>query len=345
MSFCDAGIPPMGQEGLRRLQDRFLLKRIPAVGSLELTRRCNLRCLHCYAGPAEPGTHPEQNTGQWHRVVEQIAAAGCLTLLITGGEPLLRPDFPDIYRKAKELGMLVTVFSNGTLIGPGITSLFQEWPPEEVEITLLGATAETHDRLTGVPGSFHRVQSGLHALLDAGIRTALKAMIMKPNQAELEAMEGLALELWRLLPHRRVAVPPLRWRSSPPGIPPVATRGGGSRSGQSGAAEALAKRRGRVARSPRPGGRPPVPVRGRPIQLPHRSGREPDPLPDAPGAVIRPGPGIVHGGLGLPGEAAGTRGAGGLPLPGVHSRPGLRSLSGPVAAGNRVVVPTAQFLL
>jgi radical SAM protein with 4Fe4S-binding SPASM domain len=84
------------------------------------------------------------------------------------------------------------VLSNGTLIDAGIPPLFREWPPEEVEITLLGATAETHDRLTGVPGSFHRAQRGLHTLLGAGIRTALKAMIMRPNLAELEAMEGLA---------------------------------------------------------------------------------------------------------------------------------------------------------
>ena len=195
MTVCRSSLPLLDPEEVRRIQDLFLEKRIPAAGSLELTRRCNLRCRHCYAGPAAAGAQPELTSRQWFDILEQAAAAGCLTLLITGGEPLLRPDFPDVYQRAKSLGILVTVFTNGTLVTPDIVRLFQEWPPEEVEITILGSTAATHDALTGGPGSFQRFRDGVAALLAAGIRTALKAVVMRPNRTELGAMERLARDL------------------------------------------------------------------------------------------------------------------------------------------------------
>jgi radical SAM protein with 4Fe4S-binding SPASM domain len=192
MTVCRSSIPPMGKEDLRRIREAFLRQRVPASGSLELTRRCNLRCVHCYAGPAVSGAPPEQDIDWWRAILGEMAEAGCLSLLMTGGEPLLRPDFPAVYQRAKELGMLVTVFTNATLIRPGIVDLFREWPPEEVEITILGASAEIHDRLAGMTGAFDRFRAGWRALRDAGIRTALKTVIMKPNRQELAAMERLA---------------------------------------------------------------------------------------------------------------------------------------------------------
>ncbi len=195
MTVCRPSIPLVGEAELRRIRDVFLRKRVPLLGSLELTRRCNLRCLHCYAGPAEAGKQSELAAERWLDILGQMASAGCLNLLITGGEPLLRPDFPAIYQRAKEAGMLITIFSNATLITPAIISLFREWPPEEVEVTILGATAATHDQLAGVPGSFRRFLKGFRSLLDAGIPAALKTVIMRPNRSELGAMETIARDL------------------------------------------------------------------------------------------------------------------------------------------------------
>ena len=81
-------------------------RRIPFSGSLALTHRCNLGCIHCYAREehAEIAGHSELSTGQWKKIIGEIKEAGCLYLLLTGGEPLLRDDFPEIYSFAKRTG-------------------------------------------------------------------------------------------------------------------------------------------------------------------------------------------------------------------------------------------------
>jgi radical SAM protein with 4Fe4S-binding SPASM domain len=169
--------------------------RVPLAGTLELTRRCNLRCVHCYLGPQErvrAEGRPEMTTGQVLDIIDQVAAAGCLRFLITGGDPLLRPDFPEIYRHAKLAGLDVSVFTNGTPVTERIVGLFRDLPPRVVEITLYGATAETYEQVTRVPGSYRRCLAGIERLNEGGIRLGLKAILMTLNRHEFEAIEGLA---------------------------------------------------------------------------------------------------------------------------------------------------------
>ena len=113
--------------------------RIPLSGSLELTNRCNLDCVHCYFGPQAKREVPgavEMSTARILSLLDEITDAGCLNLLITGGDPLLRDDFPIIYKHAKEKGLLVSVFTNGTLITKRVLDLFADLPPREIEISL-----------------------------------------------------------------------------------------------------------------------------------------------------------------------------------------------------------------
>jgi radical SAM protein with 4Fe4S-binding SPASM domain len=125
----------------------------------------------------------------------EVADAGCLSLLISGGEPLLRRDFVDIYTAAVRLGMLVTVFTNATLVDQRIVTSFVEYPPRQVEISVYGATEATYERITGVRGSFARAIRGIRGLLDAGVRVGLKTMILRDNAHEIEAIEAWAEEL------------------------------------------------------------------------------------------------------------------------------------------------------
>lgn len=169
--------------------------RVPLSGTLELTRRCNLRCVHCYLGPQarvrrEAGR--EMTTAQVLALIDEWAAAGCLSLLITGGDPLLRQDFSEVYRHAKLAGLDVTVFSNGTTIRRRHVELFQDLPPRAVEITLYGATAATYERITGVPGSFRRCLEGMRRLTEGGVRLELKTMLMTLNRHEFAAIEDVA---------------------------------------------------------------------------------------------------------------------------------------------------------
>ena len=101
-----------------RIYKKLISKRIPFDGSLELTLRCNLRCVHCYCKPDV--SKQEMSYVQVTRVLDEIADAGCFWLLLTGGEPLLRDDFAKIYAYAKKKGMMITLFTNATLLTPSI---------------------------------------------------------------------------------------------------------------------------------------------------------------------------------------------------------------------------------
>jgi radical SAM protein with 4Fe4S-binding SPASM domain len=173
-----------------QIEDRIVADRIPISGAMEITSRCNLRCAHCFLGH-EPTTG-ELSTPQVCAIIDQVAAEGCLWFLISGGEPLVRPDFLDIYAHAKQKGLLLSLFTNGTLVTPEIADYLWEWPPVEVEITLYGATPETYERVTGVPGSFQRAVRGIDLLLERGIQVRLKTVVMTWNRHELEAMQAFA---------------------------------------------------------------------------------------------------------------------------------------------------------
>ncbi len=183
------------QEYLRQFRKKLARDRVPYTGSMEPTHRCNLKCVHCYLGDqaaiARERRH-ELTTDQWRAVLDEMAAAGCVELLITGGEPMLRRDFAEIYAHAKERGMVVTVFCNGTLVTRQIADLFVDRPPALVEISLYGATAETHDWITQTGGSFDRCRRGIELLLERKVRVGLKTVLMNLNRHEVRGMERMA---------------------------------------------------------------------------------------------------------------------------------------------------------
>ena len=195
---CDAAETHRAAEVMERFRAASTAAHLPIAGALDLTYRCDFRCVHCYAGHLNGQTAEEAGELPAAAVIgllEQAADAGCLSLLISGGEPLLRPDFPAIYRAARELGMVVTVFTNGTLVTPAHVELFRDCPPHRVEVTLYGASREVFDRVTGVPGSFDRAWHGIDLLRGGGVRLGLKAMILRENEDEIPALDELAREM------------------------------------------------------------------------------------------------------------------------------------------------------
>lgn len=169
-------------------------KRIPLSGSLEVTFRCNLRCAHCYLGDNRSGVPGEQELTKEEifAILDQVTEAGTLWFLLTGGEPFIRPDFMEIYRYAAHKGLLVTIFTNGTLLTPQLADELAELPPQLVEITLYGATRETYERVTGIPGSYERCMRGINLLLERGIPLKLKTIVMRWNVHEFEAIKAFA---------------------------------------------------------------------------------------------------------------------------------------------------------
>ncbi|MDR7665945.1 radical SAM protein [Methanosarcina sp. Z-7115] len=169
-------------------------KRIPIYGGIELTYRCNNKCVHCYCDitNAEDTASKELSCSEICNFIDQIVEEGCLWLQITGGEPLLRPDFGEIYVHAKEKGLLVRVFTNGTLITPEIANLFLEYTPFAVEIPLYGTTKNVHESITKVSGSFERCIQGIHLLTQRNIPVIIKTMPMSLNQHEFTSIKEYA---------------------------------------------------------------------------------------------------------------------------------------------------------
>jgi radical SAM protein with 4Fe4S-binding SPASM domain len=129
------------------------------------------------------------------RILDEIAEAGCLWLLYTGGEIFARKDFLDIYTYARTNGLLITLFTNGTLITPKIADYLVTHRPFSIEITLYGRTKETYERLTGVPGSYERCMRGIHLLLERGLPLKLKTVAVTINKHEIWDMQRFAKDL------------------------------------------------------------------------------------------------------------------------------------------------------
>jgi radical SAM protein with 4Fe4S-binding SPASM domain len=180
---------------VRELHKRAAAVRQPVNGTFELTERCNLFCRMCYvrhpAGDAARRSK-ELAAEQWLELARQAQDSGMVFLLLTGGEVFLRPDFFEIYQPLTRFGFILTLFTNGTLITESIAARLAEAPPSRTEITLYGATAETYEAVTGVPGSYARCCAGIEALVRHRIPLGLKSTLTRCNVSELEAMRQMA---------------------------------------------------------------------------------------------------------------------------------------------------------
>jgi radical SAM protein with 4Fe4S-binding SPASM domain len=182
-------------EFTRALHAKLGGKRSPTSGTFELTWRCNLSCAHCYNNlPAgDVAARRAELTREEHfRILDEVADAGCLWLLYTGGEIFTRRDFLDIYTYAKRKGFLITLFTNGTAITPHIAEFLAEWRPFKIEITLYGRTRETYERFTRVLGSYDRCMRGIRLLVDRGLPLSLKTVVTSVNRVEFSAMRQFA---------------------------------------------------------------------------------------------------------------------------------------------------------
>ncbi len=170
------------------LWERMKQKRAPIAFDLEVTARCNNDCRHCYINlPAgdQDARSRELSLPEIERIAGEAVSMGAMWCLLTGGEPLLRDDFFDIYLALKRLGLLVSVFTNACLVTPRHVELFRRYPPRDIEVTVYGATEATYERVTRRPGSYQAFLRGLDLLLAGGVKVRLKAMALRSNAHEL----------------------------------------------------------------------------------------------------------------------------------------------------------------
>lgn len=188
--------------------EQFLLRRatqtgVPVTGSFELTPLCNLNCKMCYVRLKRTEQEKQgrlRTTKEWLEIAEQLKNMGTLFLLLTGGEPLLYPEFKEVYLGVQKLGMIVTVNTNGTLINERWADFFKENPPRRVNITLYGASCETYQNLCGDANGFTKALRGIDLLLSRGVPVKVGVSVVKQNRNDLQKLfqitreRGLILE-------------------------------------------------------------------------------------------------------------------------------------------------------
>ncbi len=172
--------------------------RYPVLSEVALTYRCNLRCSFCYAGCGAHGV-PEgwdetraMGDDEVCRVLEVIRRdARCPSVSFTGGEPTLRPGLARFVRHAKDLGLRVNLISNGQRLGERLAGELREAGLDSAQLSLEGATADTHDALVGRAGAFARLWQAVDNLRACGIRVHTNTTLSRRNLAEIEAIVDL----------------------------------------------------------------------------------------------------------------------------------------------------------
>jgi radical SAM protein with 4Fe4S-binding SPASM domain len=173
----------------------------PGLGhlDLELTERCNNDCIHCLInlpGDDARARARELTTIEIGEILAEATALGALSVRFTGGEPLLRDDFVDLYLMARRLGLKVSLFTNARLITRELAELFAQIPPlEKMEITVYGMRRESYEAVSRVPGSYDEFRRGVGLLLDKQVPLVVKGALLPPNRQEMEAFEAWAASL------------------------------------------------------------------------------------------------------------------------------------------------------
>lgn len=171
--------------------------RAPLIGRLdmELTERCNNNCIHCCINLPEDDKARlrEMSTDEITRILTEAVALGALSVRFTGGEPLLREDFSEMYLYARKLGLKVMLFTNARCITPEIADMLALVPPlEKIEVTVYGMTRESYEAVSRSPGSFDEFRRGIDLLLDRKIPFIVKSAVLPPNRDEIEQFEEWA---------------------------------------------------------------------------------------------------------------------------------------------------------
>jgi len=161
----------------------------------ELTGACNLKCVHCRASAVERPLPNEFSTDEAIRLIDEISSISSPILILTGGEPLLRPDIYDIAAYGNKKGLRVVMGSNGTLITSSVAKKLYRAGIQRVAISLESADAKIHDEFRKVPGSFEAALEGIKHLKEQKVSIQIDPTITKRNLADVDNILNLALEL------------------------------------------------------------------------------------------------------------------------------------------------------
>ena len=170
---------------------------LPIAGNFELTARCNFNCPMCYVHMTEEqvkASGRELTAQQWLDIAKAAKDKGMIFVLLTGGEPLMRKDFFEIYDGMREMGLLISINSNGSMLRGPILERFLEAPPFRFNISLYGGNNETYRNMCGIP-AYDQVKENIRKLRQAGVEVSLNLSITPYNKDDLAQIYADAVEL------------------------------------------------------------------------------------------------------------------------------------------------------
>lgn len=173
----------------------------------EVTRSCNLACVHCRASSLHGTYEGELNTDQCFRLLDDIAAVGKPVIILTGGEPLLREDIYDIAAYGNRLGLRMVLATNGTLVTEEVAVKMQKAGIKRVSISIDGKDAQHHDAFRNVPGAFDGALAGIEAMKRAGLEFQINTTITRVNLDQLQDIMNLAIKIGAAAHHIFLLVP------------------------------------------------------------------------------------------------------------------------------------------
>lgn len=187
---------------------------IPLNGTFELSPVCNFACRMCYVRKTKKEVQDSPRgiltLDDWRRIAQEAKNAGMLELLLTGGEPLLWPDFWTLYDELTDMGFLISINTNGSLIDEQAVNHFRDKPPQRINITLYGASDETYKRLCGASGVFTKVDLAIRSLMDAGITVKINCSLTPDNAEDIDWIVDYAKERNTVLSVSTYMFPPVR---------------------------------------------------------------------------------------------------------------------------------------
>jgi radical SAM protein with 4Fe4S-binding SPASM domain len=167
----------------------------PVTALCELTHACNVDCEHCYLDLRPDRKIGALDTSEWKRIFGELADEGCVFLTLSGGEVLLRRDWEELALHARSLGFAIRFYTNGTLVTEEVADRMAAVRPMDIEISVLGGIALTHDAITRRKGAFDKTIAGIRRLRARGLTVLMKCVVMKRNVGEYAQMRALAKEL------------------------------------------------------------------------------------------------------------------------------------------------------
>lgn len=173
-------------------------KRCPTDGTFELTVRCNLHCKMCLFRHDDSENaeimSKELTAEQWIDMAGQVADAGTVSLLITGGEPLLRPDFCEIWEGIYKKGFLITLYTNATLVTDKVMETLRKYPPHKIGVTIYGSSPETYEKVCGNSEAFKWTMNGIELLQTLPSKIEFRTTVIKDNFGDVHSLEQLVKE-------------------------------------------------------------------------------------------------------------------------------------------------------